>query len=121
MVIAADQVQDFADGLTNSASVILPLMSRPMRILAVWERRQPGRSSRSGWRRLRAGRPLPGAGDGADELFRLPMPGQVFLTVFQGFDHAFQIIRQLALARSVDVFFREFAQRLFVDIIAFVP
>ena len=49
------------------------------------------------------------------------MPGQVFLTVFQGFDHAFQIIRQLALARSVDVFFREFAQRLFVDIIAFVP
>ena len=122
MVIAADQVQDFADGLTkfgigDTAADVqadedfgrmgaqAARQVQPFRLAAV----------------AAHGRPLPGAGDGADELFQVPVPGQVFLTVFQGFDHAFQIIRQLALARSVDVFFREFAQRLFVDIIAFVP
>ena len=122
MVVAADQVQDFADGLTkfgigDTAADVqadedfgrmgaqAARQVQPFRLAAV----------------AAHGRPLPGAGDGADKLFQVPMPGQVFLTVFQGFDHAFQIIRQLALARSVDVFFREFAQRLFVDIIAFVP
>ena len=67
------------------------------------------------------GRLFPGAGDGADELFQVPVPGQVFLGIFQGCNHAFQIIRQFALARRVDVFFCEFAQRLFVDVVAFVP
>ena len=67
------------------------------------------------------GRLFPGAGDGADEALQVPVPGQVFVAVFEGLDHAFQIVREFALARGVDVFFCELAQRLFIDVVTFVP
>ena len=44
------------------------------------------------------GRLFPGAGDGADELLQVPVPGQIFLGIFQGCNHAFQIVRQFAFA-----------------------
>lgn len=122
VVVAAHEVQDFADGLAEfgvcdaAADVEADEDFRRVRAQLARQVQSFGLAAVAAHGRL-----FPGAGDGADEALQIPVPGQVFFAVLEGLDHAFQIVREFALARRVDVFFREFAQRLFVDVVAFVP
>lgn len=122
MLIVADDVEDFLHGLFEFAvadaaadvdgddelGYVGPQVAwqvQPFRLAAV----APGR------------RLFLAAGDGADQLFQVPVPGQVFVFRFQGGNHAFQVVGELALVGRVDVFSRKLPQGLFVYVVRFVP
>ena len=122
MLIVADDVEDFLHGLLELAVAdaaadvdgddepghVGPQVAgqiQPLWLAAV----SPGR------------RLFLAAGNGADQLFQVPVPGQVFVFGFQGGNHAFQVVGELALVGGVDVFCRKLPQGLFVYVVRFVP